>query len=63
MSQYFIHNRTQQMFKQRHFTLSSTKWAHLKSDAGLKKLAQGLRKAETARHFVKIQLGEHLATN
>ncbi len=31
--------------------------------AGLKKLAQGQQRAEKARHFEKIQLGEHLATN
>ncbi len=27
------------------------------------KSAQGQQKAEKARHFEKIQLGEHLATN
>ncbi len=50
------------MFKLIHFTLLSTKWAHLKkvSAAGLKKVGTG---AEQARHFEKIQLGEHLATN
>ncbi len=30
---------------------------------GLKKLARGQQMAEKARHFDKIQLGEHLATN
>ncbi len=29
----------------------------------LKKLARGQQMAEKARHFEKIQLGEHLATN
>ncbi len=28
-----------------------------------KKLAQGQQRAEKARNFEKIQLGEHLATN
>ncbi len=28
-----------------------------------KKLARGQQRAEKARHFEKIQLGEHLATN
>ncbi len=44
----------------------STKWADFKFDAchkSKKKLAQGQQRAEKARHFEKIQLGEHLATN
>ncbi len=54
------------MFKQIHFTLLSTKWAHFKFDAcyrSQKKLARGQQRAEKARHFEKIQPGEHLATN
>ncbi len=30
---------------------------------GLKKIGKGQQRAEKARHFEKIQLGEHLATN
>ncbi len=30
---------------------------------GLKKVGTGQQRAEKARHFEKIQLGEHLATN
>ncbi len=30
---------------------------------GLKKMAQGEQRDEKAKHFEKIQLGEHLATN
>ncbi len=33
------------------------------SATDLKKLARGQQMAEKARHFEKIQLGEHLATN
>ncbi len=37
--------------------------SNLMPATGLKKLAQGQQRTEKARHFEKIQLGEHLATN
>ncbi len=37
--------------------------SNLMPATGLKKLARGEQRAEKARHFEKIQLGEHLATN
>ncbi len=37
--------------------------SNLMPATGLKKLARGQQRAEKARHFEKIQLGEHLATN
>ncbi len=53
------------MFKLWNVTLFSTKWAHFKFDACYRsqRLAWGQQRAEKARHFEKIQLGEHLATN
>ena len=53
------------MCKLGNVTLLSTKWAHFKFDAcdRSQKLAQGQQKAETARNFINIQLGENLATN
>ncbi len=65
-SQYFIHNRTLQIFKWRIFTLLSTKWAHFKIRCLLqvsKKLAQGQQRAEKAKHVENIQLGEYRARN
>ncbi len=37
--------------------------SNLMPATGLKKLAWGQQRAEKARNFEKIQLGEHLATN
>ncbi len=37
--------------------------SNLMPATGLKKLARGQQSAEKARHFEKIQLGEHLVTN
>ncbi len=53
------------MFKLWNVTLFSTKRAHFKFDACYRsqRLAWGQQRAEKARHFEKIQLGEHLATN
>ncbi len=50
------------MFKWRNFTLLCTKLAYFKFDVS-KKLARGQQRAEKARNFEKIQLGEHLSTN
>ncbi len=66
MSQYFIHNRTDNIKCLNGEILHlSTKWAHFKFDACYRsqKLARGQQRAEKAIHFEKIQLGEHLATN
>ncbi len=54
------------MFKRKNFTLLSTKWAPFQIWCLLqvsKKLARGKQRAEKARIFEKIQLGEYLATN
>ncbi len=37
--------------------------SNLMPASGLKKVGTGQQRAEKARHFEKIQLGEHLATN
>ncbi len=52
------------MFKQRnvHFYPLNELISNLMPATGLK-LARGQQRAEKARHFEKIQLGEHLATN
>ncbi len=54
------------MFKRKNFTFLSTKWAPFQIWCLLqvsKKLARGKQRAEKARIFEKIQLGEYLATN
>ncbi len=54
------------MFELRNFTHLSTKWAHFKFDAcysSQKRWHGGNKGLKKARHFKKIQLGEHLATN
>ncbi len=53
------------MFKRIYFTLIQlmSLISNLMPATGLKKLALGQQRAEKARDFEKIQLGEHLATN
>ncbi len=46
-----------------HFYPLNEPISNLMSATGLKKLARGKQRAEKARCFEKIQLGEHLATN
>ncbi len=49
------------MFK--HFYPLNELISNLMSATGLKKVGTGQQRADKARKFEKIQLGEHLATN
>ncbi len=64
MSQYFIHNRTENNKclngEILHFYPLNELISNLMPAT---KLARGQQRAEKARNFEKIQLGEHLATN
>ncbi len=59
MSQYFIHNRT---FFLQFYQLNQIILKFMPA-TGLKKGGMGQQRAEKARHFENIQMGEDLATN
>ncbi len=66
MSQYFIHNITENKCLNReslHFYLLNELISNFMPATGLKKVGTGQQMADKARHFEKVQLGEHLATN
>ncbi len=46
-----------------HFSPLNELISNLMPATDLKKVGMGQKRAEKARHFEKIQLGEHLATN